>query len=219
MRSSLRSERSNRLTCSQVSARAWAGGAAGQPRHSGSVGRRWVPAPATVRPLRREHRCSAPSHRSCQNRAQRGRPARAQAHAPRQRTRQGQVCGLTWPLRQRLLAATGGKPIDARNRALGAVAYDGMLRRSDLSALQVDDLIGEMRGDATLLGCRAKTDQERLGRWCTPRRIRPHTMSCNAGKRARQALPKGASHGFRPRSRWQYSCADSTSLLPARVKR
>ena len=26
----------------------------------------------------------------------------------------------------------------------------------------------------------------------------PHTMSCNAGKRARQALPKGASRGFRP---------------------
>ena len=32
----------HRLTCSLVSARAWAGGAAGQPRHSGSVGRRWV---------------------------------------------------------------------------------------------------------------------------------------------------------------------------------
>ena len=42
----------------------------------------------------------------------------------------------------------------------------------------------------------------------------PHTMSRNAGKRARQALPKGASRGFRPRfrSRWQYSCEDLTSL-------
>ena len=73
------------------------------------------------------------------------------------------MCGLTWPLRQRLLAATGGKPIDARNRAIVAVAYDGMLRRSELSALQVDDLIEEMRGDATLLVRRAKTDQEGLG--------------------------------------------------------
>ena len=38
-----------------------------------------------------------------------------------------------------------------------------MLRRSELSALQVDDLIEEMRGDATLLVRRAKTDQEGLG--------------------------------------------------------
>ena len=39
-------------------------------------------------------------------------------------------------------------------------------------------------------------------------------MSRNAGKRAHQALPKGASRGFRPRfrSRWQDSCEDSTSL-------
>ena len=43
------------------------------------------------------------------------------------------------------------------------MAYHGMLRRSDLSGLQVDDFIGEMRGDATLLVCRAKTEQARLG--------------------------------------------------------
>ena len=77
--------------------------------------------------------------------------------------RQGQARGLTWPLRARLLGATGGEPIDARNRALVAVAYDGMLRRSELSALQIDDLVEEMRGDATLLVRRAKTDQEGFG--------------------------------------------------------
>ena len=43
--------------------------------------------------------------------------------------RQGQATGLTWPLRQRLLEAGGGRLLDDRNRALLAVAYDAMLRR------------------------------------------------------------------------------------------
>ena len=42
--------------------------------------------------------------------------------------RQKQAQGLTWGLRERLLAAVGERPIDARNRALVAVAYDAMLR-------------------------------------------------------------------------------------------
>ena len=122
-----------------------------------------VRAPATVR---RYVASIAAAHRAI-GRAKTVRSAAVQLalkrmHRARGR-RQEQVCGLTWPLRQRLLAATGGKPIDARNRALVAVAYDGMLRRSELSALQVDDLIEEMRGDATLLVRRAKTDQEGLG--------------------------------------------------------
>lgn len=77
--------------------------------------------------------------------------------------RQDQVLGLTWPLRQRLLAAAGTRLIDVRDRALLAVAYDGMLRRAELSALQVVDLIEEMGGDATLLVRRSKTDQEGEG--------------------------------------------------------
>ncbi len=77
--------------------------------------------------------------------------------------RQDQAQGLTWPLRQRLLDAAGTALIDARDRALVAVAYDGMLRRSELSALQVHDLVEEMGGDATLLVRRAKTDQEGVG--------------------------------------------------------
>ena len=44
----------------------------------------------------------------------------------------------------------GERLIDDRNRALLAVAYDGMLRRSELSALQVPDLLEEMDGGATL---------------------------------------------------------------------
>ena len=65
--------------------------------------------------------------------------------------RQGQVQGLTSPLRQRLLEAAGDRLIDVRNRALLAVAYDAMLRRAELTSLQIADLVEEMRGDATLL--------------------------------------------------------------------
>ena len=77
--------------------------------------------------------------------------------------RQGQAHGLTWPLRQRLLEAAGDAPIDARNRALLAVAYDGMLRRSELSALRVADVVEEMGGEGTLLVRRSKTDPEGCG--------------------------------------------------------
>ena len=77
--------------------------------------------------------------------------------------RQAQAGGLTWPLRQRLLAAAGARPIDDRNRALVAVAYDAMLRRSELTALQVDDLLEEIDGSGALLVRRGKTDVEGRG--------------------------------------------------------
>ena len=50
--------------------------------------------------------------------------------------RQEQVQGLIWPLRQRLLQACEDRLIDDRNRALLAVAYDTLLRRSELVSLQ-----------------------------------------------------------------------------------
>ena len=77
--------------------------------------------------------------------------------------RQGQARGLTWPLRQRLLEAAGDRPIDLRNRALLAVAYDTMLRRCELTSLRVSDLLEHVRGDATLLVRRSKTDGEGRG--------------------------------------------------------
>ena len=77
--------------------------------------------------------------------------------------RQGQARGLTWPLRQKLIEAAGDRPIDLRNRALLAVAYDAMLRRSELTSLQVRDLLANARGDATLLVRRSKTDSEGRG--------------------------------------------------------
>ena len=77
--------------------------------------------------------------------------------------RQGQAHGVTWPLRERLLAAAGDRPIDLRNRALLAVAYDGMLRRAELTSLEVADFLEELRGNATLLVRRSKTDGEGRG--------------------------------------------------------
>ena len=65
--------------------------------------------------------------------------------------RQGQVQGLTWPLRNRLLEATGDRLIDTRDRALLAVGYDTLLRRSELVSLEVSDLLEEIDGTATLL--------------------------------------------------------------------
>ena len=77
--------------------------------------------------------------------------------------RQTQVHGLTWPLRNRLLEATGDRLIDARNRALLAVGYDTLLRRSELVALRVEDVLEEMDGSATVLLRAGKTDAEGRG--------------------------------------------------------
>ena len=120
-------------------------------------------APATVR---RYVASIAVAHRAIgQGRTLKSPPVRLalqRMHRSKGR-RQGQAQGLTWPLRQRLLEAAGDRPIDIRNRALLAVAYDAMLRRAELTALQVTDLLEEMPGDATLLVRRSKTDGEGCG--------------------------------------------------------
>ena len=77
--------------------------------------------------------------------------------------RQAQAPGLTWPLRQILAEAAGDRPIDVRNRALLAVAYDTMLRRSELAALRVCDLAVDRTGAATVLVRNSKTDAEGEG--------------------------------------------------------
>ena len=88
--------------------------------------------------------------------------------------RQGQATGLTWPLRQRLLEVAGGRLIDDRNRALLAVAYDAMLRRTELTSLEVTDLLEELQGDGSLLVRRSKTDGEGRGEivWVGPDTVR-----------------------------------------------
>ena len=78
----------------------------------------------------------------------------------RKGSRQAQAEGLTWALRTRLIAAAGHRLIDVRNRAILAVAYDAMLRRSELVALEVVDVTLDRGGSASLLVRRAKTDPE-----------------------------------------------------------
>ena len=62
-------------------------------------------------------------------------------------------------------ARSGRRPvdIDARNRALLAVGYDTLLRRSELVALRVEDVLEEMDGSATVLLRAGKTDSEGRG--------------------------------------------------------
>ena len=77
--------------------------------------------------------------------------------------RQIQARALTWPLRRRLIEATGDRLIDLRNRALVAVAYEAMLRRSELVAVRTSDIEPDRRGGATLLVRRGKSDPEGRG--------------------------------------------------------
>ena len=77
--------------------------------------------------------------------------------------RQAQVLGLTWPMRKRLLEVAGDRLIDVRNRALLGVAYDSLLRRSELVSLEVSDLLEDIDGSATLLVRAGKTDPDQRG--------------------------------------------------------
>ena len=110
-----------------------------------------VRAPATVRRYCGEHRRRAPSHRPPREREEHQGPARAQAHAPQEGAPPGAGAGPD-------LAAAGERLIDARNRALVAVAYDALLRRSELTALAVEDVSEEVDGSAALLVRRGKGD-------------------------------------------------------------
>ena len=104
--------------------------------------------------------------------------------------RRQQVQGLTWPLRQRPLTSAGEKLIDIRNRALPAVAYDAMLRRSERTALQGSDLPEGIPGHATLLVRRSKTDAEGLGEIVYPARDTVRLV------RARLFRSVGKGHGL-----------------------
>ena len=88
-------------------------------------------------------------------------------------TRPVQVQGLTRDLVTRLLQATGERLRDQRNRALLAVAYDLLGRRSELVALAVEDLERAPDGSATVLIRRSKTDPEGTG---VPLYLAPDTL-------------------------------------------
>ena len=102
--------------------------------------------------------------------------------------RQRQAEGLTWPILQRLLAAAGNRLIDTRNKALVTVAYDAMLRRSELTALDVVDLLDDSDGSGTLVLCRSKTDDEGCG--ATPY-LAPDTMGYVRGWKSQSRITEG----------------------------
>lgn len=76
---------------------------------------------------------------------------------------QAQAAPLTRNLIECMLAAAGAGPAALRNRALVAVAYDTLCRRSELVALQCTDLEAGPAGDGTVTVRRSKSDQEGAG--------------------------------------------------------
>jgi integrase len=76
---------------------------------------------------------------------------------------QMQAAPLTRHLVERMLAAAGTGTMALRNRALLAVAYDTLCRRSELVALDRGDFEAAPGGDGTVTVRRSKTDQEGEG--------------------------------------------------------
>ncbi len=76
---------------------------------------------------------------------------------------QAQAAPLTRDRVDRMLEAAGDGPRALRNRALLAVAYDSLCRRSELVALHYADIEQSTHGDGTLTLRRSKTDAEGRG--------------------------------------------------------
>lgn len=78
--------------------------------------------------------------------------------------RPDQALGITADLRDQLLAACGPDLTGLRDRALVAVGFDTLCRRSELVALRAEDLQPNHFGTASLLIRRAKNDPDGAGR-------------------------------------------------------
>ncbi len=87
--------------------------------------------------------------------------------------RQQQAAGLRSGLRDALIDACGTDLAGVRNRALIAVGYDTLCRRSELIALRADDITTAADGSATILVRRSKADQLGQGRlaYLSPRTV------------------------------------------------
>ena len=79
-------------------------------------------------------------------------------------TRQRQAAGLSAELKQRLFAACSHDLLGARDRALIAVGYDTLCRRSELVKLRAEDISELADCDGSILIRRSKTDQAGVGR-------------------------------------------------------
>jgi site-specific recombinase XerD len=78
--------------------------------------------------------------------------------------RQKQALGLTAPLKAKILAACPDDLRGLRDRALIAMGYDTLCRRSELVALRMEDFAPEPDGSGTILVRKAKADQYGRGR-------------------------------------------------------
>ena len=78
-------------------------------------------------------------------------------------TRQEQAAPLNRNVIDKMIAATGGDLIDLRDVALINLAYDTLCRRSEIVAIDVDDVSTDEDGNGTVLIRRSKTDQEGAG--------------------------------------------------------
>lgn len=84
---------------------------------------------------------------------------------------QHQALAITQPLLRKLLAATDDNLRGARDRALIAVGYDTLCRRSELLSLRAEDIhlddkdTTQVYGGASIFLRKSKTDQEAHGRW------------------------------------------------------
>ena len=113
--------------------------------------------------------------------------------------RQKQAHGITLEIRNRLLDSLPDTVRGARDKALLAVAYDTMLRRSELVALKVDDLAFADDDSGTVLVRRSKTDTEGEGAyaflapdtagyvvaWLEAAEITDGSLLCSVGKGGR----------------------------------
>ena len=81
------------------------------------------------------------------------------------RRRPQQAAGLTAVLRDQLMAACRPGLLGLRDRALIAVGYDTLCRRTELVSLLTEDMVKFPSGAARILVRRAKTDPFGDGRW------------------------------------------------------
>jgi site-specific recombinase XerD len=73
-------------------------------------------------------------------------------------TRQRQATGISRQMAEQMVAAAGSDLIDLRDRALVLVMRDLLARRSEVVALEVEDVTAGQDGTATVLIRRSKTD-------------------------------------------------------------
>lgn len=100
-----------------------------------------------------------------------------------------QAYGITAPMLERMLDATGGGLRGTRDRALLLLAYESLRRRSEICSLRVEDIEWESDGTSGILLRRSKTDQDGLGKWLY--------LSCRATDALKEWILKaGVEEGF-----------------------